>query len=43
VRKAKLKKFRKAYAAAKTGAEKQAIQQKVFRISPFAVLEETSK
>jgi hypothetical protein len=43
VRKAKLKKFRKAYAAAKTGAEKQAIQEKVFRISPFAVLEETSK
>lgn len=42
-RKAKLKKLRKAYAAAKTGAEKQEIQQKVFRISPFAVLEDSSK
>jgi hypothetical protein len=42
-RKAKLKKYRKMYAAAKTPAEKQAIQLKVFRISPFTVLEEASK
>ena len=39
-RKAKLKKYRKMYAAAKTGPEKQEIQEKVFRISPFTVLGE---
>ena len=39
-RKAKLKKYRKQYAMAKTEPEKYEIQQKVFRISPFAVLEE---
>lgn len=37
-RKAKLKKYRKLYAAAKTGAEKQELQAKVFKISPFTVL-----
>ncbi|MCA9079174.1 MAG: hypothetical protein KDA58_01395 [Planctomycetaceae bacterium] len=41
-RKSKLKKLRVAYAAAKTESEKQDIQAKVFRLSPFAVLEQPS-
>lgn len=34
-----LKKFRVKYAKAKSQGEKETIEQKVFRISPFAVLE----
>jgi len=34
-----LKKFRAKYAKAKTQGDKEAIEQKVFRISPFTVLE----
>jgi hypothetical protein len=37
-RKQKLKKYRKLYANAKTEAEKQELQAKVFKISPFTVL-----
>ena len=39
VRKLKLKKYRARYEAAKTPAEKQEIQEKVNKISPFTVLE----
>lgn len=38
-----LKKFRVKYAKAKTQGEKETISQKVFRISPFAVLEVAAK
>lgn len=37
-RKEKLKKYRKLYSSAKTEAEKQELQAKVFKISPFTVL-----
>ena len=40
VRKAKLKKYRKLYSTAKTEPEKQELQEKVFRISPFTLLSE---
>jgi hypothetical protein len=39
-RKAKLKKYRKLFAAAKTEPERQELQEKVNRISPFTVLAE---
>ena len=38
-----LKKFRVKYAKAKSQGEKETISQKVFRISPFAVLETAAK
>ena len=38
-----LKKFRVKYAKAKSQGEKETISQKVFRISPFAVLEVAAK
>ena len=38
-----LKKFRVKYAKAKSQGEKETIEQKVFRISPFAVLEAAAK
>ena len=37
-RKVKIKKLRVLYAAAKTDADKKAIEDKMFRISPFAPL-----
>lgn len=40
-RAAQLKKFRARFAKAKTQGEKDAIVEKVFRISPFVVLEST--
>ncbi len=39
-RRAKLKKIRVKFAAAKTEAEKQALRDKAFRVSPLAVLDE---
>ncbi|MEM7811564.1 MAG: DUF6800 family protein [Planctomycetota bacterium] len=42
-RKAKLKKYRAQYAAAKTDAERDEIAAKVRRISPFAVLGEEAE
>ena len=39
-RRAKLKKLRKKFADAKSGADKEAILAKVRRISPFVVLSE---
>jgi hypothetical protein len=41
-RKAKLKKLRLKFAMAKTPAEKTEIQEKVKKISPFTVLEESA-
>lgn len=38
-----LKKFRVKFAKAKSQGEKDAITEKVFRISPFAVLESEAK
>jgi uncharacterized protein DUF6800 len=38
-RQQQLKKFRAKFAKAKTSGEREAITEKVFRISPFAVLE----
>ena len=38
-RQQQLKKFRAKFAKAKTSSEKDVITEKVFRISPFAVLE----
>ncbi|MFQ5732624.1 MAG: DUF6800 family protein [Planctomycetaceae bacterium] len=40
-RRAKLKKLRKKYATAKDRAERESIEEKVRKISPFAVLEES--
>lgn len=40
-RKEKLKKYRKMYAAAKTEPERQEIQEKVSKISPFTLLGES--
>ena len=39
-RKAKLQKIRKAFAEAKTDAQKDALREKAFRVSPLAVLGE---
>ncbi|MCA9087207.1 MAG: hypothetical protein KDA90_01090 [Planctomycetaceae bacterium] len=41
-RKTKLQKLRAAHAAAQTDVEKQAIAEKVARLSPFAVLNQPS-
>lgn len=38
-RRKKLKQLRTKYAEAKSDAEKQAIAEKVYRVSPFATLE----
>ena len=42
-RREQLKKFRARFAKAKTQGDKEAIIEKVFRISPFAVLEASVK
>ena len=42
-RREQLKKFRVRFAKAKTQGDKEAIIEKVFRISPFAVLEASAK
>ena len=42
-RREQLKKFRARFAKAKTQGDKEAIIEKVFRISPFAVLETSAK
>jgi len=42
-RREQLKKFRARFAKAKTQGDKEAIIEKVFRISPFAVLETGAK
>ena len=42
-RREQLKKFRVRFAKAKTQGDKEAIIEKVFRISPFAVLEASVK
>jgi hypothetical protein len=42
-RKVQIKKFRSRFASAKTQGEKDAIIEKVFRISPFVTLEAPAK
>ena len=42
-RREQLKKFRTRFANAKTQGDKEAITEKVFRISPFAVLDASAK
>jgi len=42
-RRAKLKKLRKSYAKASSRSEKEDLQAKARKISPFAILEETGK
>jgi hypothetical protein len=39
-RRVKIKKLRARFAAAKTATEKQAIREKMFRVSPLVVLED---
>jgi hypothetical protein len=39
-RRVKVKKLRERFAAAKTATEKQAVREKMFRVSPLVVLED---